>query len=391
LTAELNYQRWRKLAASFLQSKFKEYYAKNDVVLPSDFAFREFAAQKWLSKSYTRHMSFRTRIEVGEYLRRNAPRHFYYSSARYDNPAAEDMESKGWRSADLTFDIDADHLAGCEEGTVHVETVEGELASFVDHRCIEEAKLHTLNLIDALTQELGLSRSQLFIEFSGHRGFHVTAYLGDNDEYAQADGDVRREIVNYLACVGLDLEALKMKLLKPSLGLRRAVVRPVPVKTVMPGIRGRIARIIARLSALDGKPHLVKLVTSPGLLIAGEWLQDYESYLERALKYTPIGIDTQVTIDVKRLIRVPLSIHGKTGLLVKPLDVRELERFSLTEDLSPFRREDPIRVELLVSAEKPVSILGHRLKLKQGTRVSLPAPLAIFLMARGLAIPAGVS
>jgi len=61
-----------------------------------------------------RHQSLYDLGDVDTFFADNAPRHAYFSAARYDDPGASTMSQKGWRSADLVFDLDADHLPGVD-------------------------------------------------------------------------------------------------------------------------------------------------------------------------------------------------------------------------------------------------------------------------------------
>ncbi len=64
-------------------------------------------------------------------------------------------------------------------------------------------------------------------------------------------------------------------------------------------------------------------------------------------------IDEPVTSDIKRLIRLPLSLHGKTGLKVTPMDREELTGFDPLRDAVPdIYPESPIEVY----APRPVDV-----------------------------------
>ena len=56
-------------------------------------------------------------------------------------------------------------------------------------------------------------------------------------------------------------------------------------------------------------------------------------------------IDEPVTSDIKRLIRLPWSLHGKTGLCVIPMDREELDEFDPLLDAVPSLYPDrPVEV-----------------------------------------------
>ena len=369
----------------FLRHLFRSYYLENRVWLPSDFHMREFAYQPWDSDTYKRHLAFRTINEVHRLLSTVAPRHFYYSSAKYEYPDEPDMDRKGWLGADLIFDIDADHLPMCQSKTIELTAANGEKIELVDEECVRYAAFEALKLYDVLVYELGIPKHNVKIEFSGNRGFHITVYLDIDNVWAKASSVERREIVNYLKAVDLLDETLN-----PSIDVKRKkrVIRVVPTAT-MSGLRGRLGRIAALIAEKKyGNSDLARILAK-NEVIPWKSLKNYfgdviENIFNDAREELAVHVDEQVTIDTKRLIRVPYSLHGKTGLKVEPVDPQKLDSFELSPDLSPFQKHDKIAVVALVDTP-PLSILGLRIRLRRGENYRLPAPQAVYLMARGLA------
>ncbi len=93
--------------------------------------------------------------------------------------------------------------------------------------------------------------------------------------------------------------------------------------------------------------------------------------------------DEPVTSDIKRLIRMPSSLHGKTGLQVVPMSRDDLDNFRPLRDAVPRAwTDEPVRVNL--KNKITLEIRGEAFNL--APRVSdVPQYLAIFLAARGLA------
>ena len=90
--------------------------------------------------------------------------------------------------------------------------------------------------------------------------------------------------------------------------------------------------------------------------------------------------DEPVTSDVKRLIRLPSSLHGKTGLVVTPLKRDELDDFNpLNDAISASFTEDPIKINM-IKPEK-VKLRNEVFDLKMG-ECEVPEYAAIFLMCR---------
>jgi DNA primase small subunit len=98
----------------YLEGRFGDYYRSADLAAPPAAAEREWGHIPWTSSGTTmiRHQSLLDLGDLGGFLSREAPRHVYFSAARYGDPGAGTMDAKGWRGADLVFDLDADHLPG---------------------------------------------------------------------------------------------------------------------------------------------------------------------------------------------------------------------------------------------------------------------------------------
>ena len=169
----------------FVYALFKAYYISNRLEIP-DLEKREIAIEPLTGGGMRRHLAAQSEKALRELLARSVPRHLYYSTALYERPDEPDMDAKGWLGADLVFDIDADHLPDCGEGSPML-------------RCLEKAIAEATRLVDALRDELGIESVRLF--FSGRRGFHVHV---ENDEVRGLGPRERRVLVELLTATGLD-------------------------------------------------------------------------------------------------------------------------------------------------------------------------------------------
>jgi DNA primase small subunit len=81
---------------------------------------------------------------------------------------------------------------------------------------------------------------------------------------------------------------------------------------------------------------------------------------------------------VKRLIRLPGSLHGKTGLKVVKIDLDELKDFDPLRDAVVFP-EDPVQITM----KKPMKIQmnGQHFDVSEGPQ-DVPTYLAVFLIGR---------
>ncbi len=354
-------------------------------MLPKDMEKREFAFQPFDSHSYIRHLSFKDEASLRRYMSDNPPLHAYYSSASFLFPEIPDMEQKGWLGSDLIFDIDADELKGCgEKETLYVcskcgynfrglnikdcpkcgskEIVEVETTS---ENCIRMAGETARKLVETLENELGIKTERIL--FSGNRGFHVHTQC--DDECKKLTSEERREIVDYLKGTSIDVH--RIILMSSSKRFDEKTILPRPTD---PGWRGRIAREIYkdlgfRKEMIIPYSKIKHLIDLPATI--------YE-YVEKA----SIIVDEKVTIDLHRLVRIPGSLNGKTGLVAKPVFLDELKDFAINCSLSPFKGDMTI---VLRQEIKKANILGDTISGGRGERLGVDKCIGIYLLLKGLA------
>ena len=367
---------------AFLQRRFGDYYRKASVGLPPQFKKREWAFVLF-DASYPklvmrRHKAFSSQKEVRAYMGAVAPAHVYHSTACYAYPSATRMQDKKWEGADIIFDLDADKLL-----TKSMPSYAG---------ILQEVKDETTKLLDFLMNDFGLDESDFSIVFSGGRGYHV--HLREN-KLATLGSHERREIVNYLTGTGLEAEYL----------LKRSSTTAMPGDTSCWEIRIRawIDKYFKRIGGLDAKIAINELapVKSIGKRRAKEIvnalsqdasiqplvesklipLNAWKSIIREAISHLKVRIDVPVTADIKRLIRLPTSLHGGSGLRVTPLTLDGFRRFTPLNDAVVFG-DNSVSVSILAPAT--TEIMGETIKVDQST-TELPEHTAVYLMARGLA------
>jgi len=89
--------------------------------------------------------------------------------------------------------------------------------------------------------------------------------------------------------------------------------------------------------------------------------------------------DAQVSLDLARLIRLPDSLHGSTGLLAKTIDRPDFDPFKHALAFSTGKRES---AELLRRVE--FEFAGQEWALEG--RVLVPEAIAVFLDGQGLLV-----
>ncbi|UCF08959.1 MAG: DNA primase catalytic subunit PriS [Thermoplasmata archaeon] len=410
---------------AFLTRRFSEYYRSKELYLPERFGKREWGFMFFEGGFMQRHLAFQSEGRLRDFLVERAPAHVYHSSAYYQTPDASTMAEKNWLGADLIFDLDADHIKGAE-GLSYEET-------------LAKVKEEYIRLIDDfLLSDLGFSEEQLLIVFSGGRGYHI--HIRD-PQVVPLTSHERREIVDYIT--GRDLEwgwvFEKEAFDKRSFGGHVKVLH----KTFMPrkgegGWKKKMSEgifklldelevmgeeeAVKRLSTIEGVgdktargiyTHLFKdesgnrqvdrLRNEENIEVLGKYLDIFldivkgevsvriEGDEERGIDAESLTVkdklegetDEPVTSDIKRLIRLPSSLHGKTGLCVTVLSRDDLDTFEpLRDAVSDFFPDDPVAVK--VAGPVNVKLKGEHFDLREG-ETEIPEYAAIFLLCRRLA------
>jgi DNA primase small subunit len=389
---------------AWARERFARYYASASIPPPSRLDRREFAAFPFVTDTtMRRHTTLRTPEEFQRFLVNDVPRHVYYSTAYYRLPAEPTMARKEWLGADLLFDLDADHLRGAEA------------LSYADQLGLVKSRL--LDLVDDfLLGDFGIAPEELAFVFSGGRGYHV--HVRDS-RFLPLSSPERRELVDYIQGTGFDPRrvvtprSLTVGQDGEGGGGRRSTLRlqELPPRDA-PGWRGRTTRSVFQLldrweaggtAATDlerwgvSKAHARKMarlllegggaakIRSSGsldALQAGLQQEFLEAVIPRAAVEVQGETDAPVTTDIHRLIRLPGSLHGGTGLRVLPLSRDALERFEPLRDAPiPGPGSERVRVACQENVRYPWG--SGTVEGRKGEAVELPTAAALFLVLRG--------
>jgi len=375
----------------FLKGKFQEYYRNADITLPPRFTAREWGFLSWEGGIMNRHQKFRSVNEVKKYLIKAAPAHSYHSVAYYKDPGKNTMIDKEWMGADLIFDLDADHLPEMEE----VKKGKIPFSKLMDYIREQTYRL----VVDVLLGDFGLNENDLLITFSGGRGYHVHVRT---PEVLTLPSGARREIADYLTGKGLDLNKIlidagytkEYPIRGKGVERKNIGVEKLPKKESK-GWQGIITRYIhqtldnlRKLDKEERKNNMEKLGLKNITFNSKNTNEEIFNKMPKApkkrlvrlaLKETAIHPDEPVTGDIHRLIRLPGSLHGGSGLKVTVMDSTKLETFDPMKEATAFG-DDLVKVRSIVN--HPV-IMGDGLaKLKPNSVVELPEKVAIYFMAR---------
>jgi DNA primase small subunit len=333
--------------------KFAEYYntrSLGDMWIPPRLRTREWMFIGFDDRPPERHRGFRKPNELMAHVVRKIPSNCFYSTAYYNDPNQRFMKDKGLQGADLIFDLDGDHLPG---------VTDGDFPAMI--RVIQEQAHQLWN--DFLEPEFGFKKEHLQVTFSGHRGFHLHYRSPD---IWQLDSPARREIVSHIRGEGVDIGVL---LNGPDCAWKRRIVSGVDTVLMkldqanQDNAEGRKAlrnlkEIIDSRTGMPGS--LVHRCGTDTLKAIAERVQDtgrrqrlIDSF-QKDGKVTQLGgrrggseydnafielvkgdssivlgkageTDEVVTIDLKRVIRWPTSLHGKSGMKVVELPLERLD------------------------------------------------------------------
>jgi len=359
----------------FLRTTFSRHYEKGKTTV-LDAGKREFGFGGWEKKIEFRHIGVKNTEELRGKLVSEAPLYVSHSVGYYEFPDARPMARKNWLGADLVFDLDADGGA-CGK----------RCGKFTCQICLDAVKKDAQRLLgDFLLSDFGFSKDDISLNFSGSRGYHVHVV---SDAVRSLDRDARREIADYVTGTGLSFDRLfwedGKKLFGPT--------------TTQGGFGGKFAReYVKRLDedgfALSVSRKLRKAEEREKLKSAianGNWDNIGIANRERKLaekfdgmKLTLAGrIDANVTADTSKLIRMPDSIHGGSGLMAKRITLDELEGFEPMRDAIAFSGG-----KLRVKATEAVPMVPHivPLPIASGETIELPEASAIYLLCKKAAI-----
>jgi DNA primase small subunit len=413
----------------FLRGKFQAYYKENVPLVkpPPSMTEREFGFLLFREKIMVRHKAFRDFRGFADSVLSLVPSDIYYSTAYYKQPDL-DMDQKGWLGSDVVFDVDADHIdTPCKE--THdmwicpncKETRRGrkpakcprcghekiEEKAWLCDRCLIGAKEEVLKLIEFLAEDFGIKSQEMHLFFSGHRGYHLHVIA---DKLKTLDDVQRKEIVDYV--IGLGLEPAEQGLYQGPVDLFLDTKQSVVVGPQLtdPGWRGRLAKGVYRIITEMEESQLAELgfskrsasyIVKQRESIEEEWskkilwseFQDklgitdqvWRNVIEKALTLMalPAKIDTVVTTDIHRLIRMPDTLNGKTGLKAVTVDLERLEDFDPFYEPAVFEGKHKVHVkdapELRIKDEKFGPFVDEI--------VELPLAAAVLLVAKGVATP----
>jgi DNA primase small subunit len=394
----------------FVYQKFADYYRNPSTEIPETSLTeqRELAYLMFKEHFMVRHRRFTEFKTFRLMLADTVPSDVYHSCAYYENPDF-DMDKKGWLGADLVFDIDADHIpttcnkihdefkcvkCGFEgrgitpEVCPCCEATKFETKIWACDLCIQSARDETAKLLDILEKDFGFTQHELHVYFSGHRGYHVHI---ENESVRSLDAMARKEIVDYVIGLGIKLfdnkqkketKTTKFRLhdfgwnRRVKLGMRSFLTNATEEDLTKIGFNRKMQDLL-----VEKKDTLIDRCLDEGYwdgffgIGDGTWMKMAEYIKDQQTA----KIDTVVTTDIHRLIRMNGTLHGKTGLKKIEFPAKDLQYFDPFTGAVAFKKG---KVKVLVSDAPEFRLSGETLGPYKNQTVELPVAAAVLLICK---------
>jgi DNA primase small subunit len=211
----------------------------------------------------------------------------------------------------------------------------------------------------------------------------------------------RRELVSYICGIGISPSALlsdwapgrvgwheRFRVLLTSYLQDLSKKPEKDVKAELSSLRGvgqvmteRFYKMIPELvGLLKTDPSSILFRDQTVKTVFGALASERESRLLPYIRKAAVQVDEPVSTDIRRLIRLPDSLHAKSGFKVVPLEVKELNDFDPLIDAVAFGDR-----EIIIESDREYSfsLLGSRYDIPKG-RVKVPEAAGLFLCCRGI-------
>ena len=398
----------------FLRSEFQQFYKSHAVPAPLKIGQREFGIGAFGKKISMRHLAFADSNELNGFLRNEVPFYISYSCAYYKYPEMQPMNAKHFLQADLVYEFDADDLqTECRQehdswkcvkcgasgkGTIENCTKCGAHTlkeEWVCSKCLNETKKQSLRLIGFLQDDFDFSEG-IEVNYSGSKGFHIHV---NNEKALQLSQNARTELIDYLSAngimqknLGFDTESKMFSCPLPgkAKGWQKKIIDWILGKmensdseelALYGGVSNALAKkLITMRSTIISGISSGMLYQFPGSKAEAFW----NSLIASAIDSLKLGIDRQTSIDLHKIIRLPETIHGGTGLMAKKIPLEKLAEFDALRECISFSGDE---VKVKAIAEIPEFELNARKFGKFGANeeIKLPEYAAIYLLARNAA------
>ncbi|WP_457742682.1 DNA primase catalytic subunit PriS [Thermococcus sp.] len=275
--------------------------------------------------------------DLEDYVKATSPYAIYTSVALYREPS----EMEGWLGAELVFDIDAKDLPLRRCQNRHPS---GQVCPI----CLEDARELARDTLIVLKEDFGFEN--VHVVYSG-RGYHIRVL----DDWAlKLDAKAREKVLAYIsASEEVTFDDVMSRKIMLSSGYFRVfrlrfgyfIKRANENHLLSAGIKKGLAR---KILSEESRERIVRGFVEKGLLASFPSGIGYKTLIRLfsiSSTFSKAYFDGRVTVDVKRILRLPSSLHSKVGLITTYIgsDERKLEKFNPFRDAVPEFRKEEVR------------------------------------------------
>ena len=253
--------------------------------------------------------------------------------------------------------------------------------------CLTSAKAETIKLLDILSKDFGLSKNNMTTFFSGNRGYHVHV---EDETVKNLDSVARKEIVDYVTGLGLDTN-LHLDEISGSgsnylkrFGWRRRIIHGI-TSFILNGEIADFQKIGLKKSTakiiVNSRDTILKNLDAqtPQGSVKGLGTETYRKLVEHSRKSQSAKVDTVVTTDIHRLIRLPGTLHGKTGFRKVQISISSIDDFDPFQGATAFKGG----IATVLVSDAPEFRLGNEeFGPFRNQKVELPTAAALLLICK---------
>ncbi len=199
---------------------------------------------------------------------------------------------------------------------------------------------------------------------------------------------IPEDIEKHIVCMKNENRKIGLQKIADDVGLSSEMVRNVLIKNDLWDFRPDAATKLRNIKEIADSPEALETIEKKGII--GE-SYIFDTIIQKAIEENSINIgsahtDEPVTADIRRLIRMPSSLHGGSGMRVVPLTLSGFGEFEPLDDAIVFSEKE-IKIEVIPPLKPQNSLVemkGKSFRVEEGIN-SLPEYAAMYLMCRGAA------
>ncbi len=258
---------------------------------------------------FIRNRSFHSKQILLEYFQVNVPLSAY-AGAVYDQPLSPTLRIQNvqWMGHELVFDLDIN-----EYDSVRVCGCKGREYC---HQCWELIQEAAEVMDETLAEDFGY-KERIWV-FTGGRGLHC--WVKDEKTFSYSPRQ-RDAVVSYMQMIHDPKGQQRVDSLPSA---PKLLVSRIYSKTLISFLTRMDEKVIAKATEMS-KQRVRRLVKEAkeyqeGTKLSkplGNWLKkgEEERILKAAILYRYPRIDHKVSIDIRRVVRMPGTVHSSTGLI----------------------------------------------------------------------------